>query len=98
MAGMKLPMSAKVTQNMADIQMGKYRLIVSEKFPLKSVYTLHHSELSRYLAYFQKRDSLQTALSLSDDQEPTDFLSGQLVKNYNLFLMLVNKCAPAFLD
>jgi hypothetical protein len=99
MAGMKLPMAAKVMQGMADIQMGKYRLIVSETYPLKSDSDLQHSELTRYLTYFQKRHSLQTSLSLSDDQEPAaDFLSGQLVKNFNLFRMLVNKCSPSFSD
>jgi hypothetical protein len=69
MAGMKLPMAAKVMLGMADIQMGKYRLIVSETFPLqlKSDSDLQHSELTRYLTYFQKRHSLQTTLSLSDD-------------------------------
>jgi hypothetical protein len=82
---------------MADIQMGKYRLIVSETYPLKSVADLQQSELSRYLTYFQNRHSLQTTLSLSDDQE-LDFLSGQLVKNFNLFRMLINKCAPSFSD
>jgi hypothetical protein len=79
MAGMKLPMAAKVMQGMADIQMGKYRLIVSETYPLvsKSASDLQHSELSRSLTYFQKRHSLHTTLSLSDDQEPAaDFLSG----------------------
>lgn len=84
---------------MADIQMGKYRLILSETYPLKSVSDLHHSELLRYLTYFQKRHSLQTTLSLSNDQDSTEgFLSGQLVKNFNLFRMLVNKCTPSFSD
>jgi hypothetical protein len=83
---------------MADIQMGKYRLIVSETYPLNSVSDIQHSELSRYLTYFQKRHSLQTTLSLSDDQEPTDFLSGQVVKNFSLFRMLVNKCTPSYSD
>ena len=78
--------------------MGKYRLIVSETYPLNSVSDIQHSELSRYLTYFQKRHSLQTTLSLSDDQEPTDFLSGQVVKNFSLFRMLVNKCTPSYSD
>ena len=55
---LKLPISAKVSQKFADIQIGKYRLVLSETYPLADSLGKNQCELNRYLEHFQQRSQL----------------------------------------